>query len=90
MALFTFSILLIIFCLVQGDNYYVDTDAILIHLENVTFGNLMAILFGFLLPRWFLIDALKSYEIKFWLILEFFCYWSVAWNSEALSLLIKY
>ncbi len=90
MALFTFSILLIIFCLVQGDNYYIDIDAILIHLENVTFGNLMAILFGFLLPRWFLIDALKSYEIKFGLFLEFFCCGRAAWNSEARPLLIRY
>ena len=90
MALFIFSILLIIFCLVQGDNYYIDTDAILIHLENVTFGNLMATLFGFLLPRWFLIDALKSYEIKFGLFLEFFCCGRAAWNSEARPLLIRY
>ena len=90
MALFTFSILLIIFCLVQGDNYYIDTDAILIHLENVTFGNLMATLFGFLLPRWFLIDAVKSYEIKFGLFLEFFCWGRAAWNSEARPLLIRY
>ena len=90
MTLFIFSIFFVIFCVVQGDNYYIDADAILIHLENLTFGNLMAPLFGFLLPRRFLINALKSYEIKFWLFLEFFCYGSVDWNSEALSLLIRY
>ena len=90
MTLFTFSILLVIFCVAQGDNYYIDTDDILIHLENVTFGNLMAPLFGFLLPRWFLIDALNSYEIKFGLSLEFFCCGSAAWNSEARPLLIRY
>ena len=50
MALFTFSILLEIFCVVQGNNYYIDIDVILVHLGNVTSGNLMAPLLGFLLP----------------------------------------